>query len=265
MSARYYVRPRGYKAHDETGESRFVWPLDAGDSKTVRTDISWTLAPIPGAIPAVLDLVHLAAGAYMADRSTRRGQRFSREISLRVAFDAAELWTDDLLAETQDLLGWLTGDEWTLSVAPAPGIEIPDALDASRSTEPVSLLSGGLDSYPPPSGPPSSALTRGSASPTHRPRPTRASVSPRPSDERNPAAAADRCFSSVSELPSQLATTAAPSSYPRTATRASTCLCDPTEAAHSPLGPPTPKRSGASATSCPRSTSISASRTPSNG
>jgi 7-cyano-7-deazaguanine synthase in queuosine biosynthesis len=147
MSARYYVRPKGYKAHDESGESRFVWPLDAGDSKTVRTDIGWTLAPIPGAIPAVLDLVHLAAGAYMADRSTRRGQRFSREISLRVAFYASELWTVDLLAQTQDLLGWLTGDEWTLSVAPAPGIEIPEALGASRSTEPVSLLSGGLDSY----------------------------------------------------------------------------------------------------------------------
>lgn len=147
MNGRYYVRPKGHKKHDESGESRFVWPLDPGDSKTVHSDVGWNLAPIPGATPAVLDLVHLAAGAYMADRSTPRGQRFSRQIALRIAFHATDLWTDDLLADTQDLLGWLTGDEWTLTAAPTPGVDIPDTLQATASTEPVSLLSGGLDSY----------------------------------------------------------------------------------------------------------------------
>jgi hypothetical protein len=147
VSGRYYVRPKGHKDHDQPGESRLVWPLGPGDSKTVHSDLGWTLAPIPGVTPAVLDLVHLAAGAYMADRSTPRGQRFSREISLRVAFHAPDLWTEDLLADTQDLLGWLTGDEWTLSAAPSPSVDIPNTLQQTASVEPVSLLSGGLDSY----------------------------------------------------------------------------------------------------------------------
>lgn len=110
------------------------------------SDLSWDLAPLQNITREVADLVHVASGAYMADRSTRRGVRFSRDIALQVAVLAPEAWTDDLLDTTADLLGWLTGDNWTLAVTAGPEVDFKQALKTEDSDS-VSLLSGGLDSY----------------------------------------------------------------------------------------------------------------------
>lgn len=146
-TASFFVRPKGHKADDIKGQGRLVWPLTPGTTKTVRSDLAWNLSPLPGATPAVADLVHLAAGAYMADRSTPRGQRFSRDIALRVAVHAPDLWTADLVAQVEELLGWLTGDTWEITTSDAPDIDFADTLAQDPSNDAVSLLSGGLDSF----------------------------------------------------------------------------------------------------------------------
>lgn len=55
--------------------------------------------------------MHVAAGAYMADRNTARGVRFSRDLALRVAVLDPDAWNDQVLDAVADLLGWLTGGD----------------------------------------------------------------------------------------------------------------------------------------------------------
>ncbi|MGN5734714.1 queuosine biosynthesis protein queC [Arthrobacter psychrochitiniphilus] len=101
---------------------------------------------MPNITPEVADLVHVAACAYMADRCIPRGVRFSRDIDIEVAVIARDVWTDDLIDATAELLDWLTGDNWHFTVTAAPDVNFQQALTAN-SGEVVSLLSGGLDSY----------------------------------------------------------------------------------------------------------------------
>ncbi|MCZ2110979.1 MAG: hypothetical protein LC118_15655 [Dehalococcoidia bacterium] len=110
------------------------------------SDLAWNLAPLQDVAPAVADLVHIAAGAYMADRSTRRGARFSRDIALHVTVVAPELWTEELLDTTSELLGWLTGDTWNLTVAGGAEVDFEETLKVGDNGS-VALLSGGLDSF----------------------------------------------------------------------------------------------------------------------
>lgn len=145
-SGAYVVRAQGDKRSRAKGYETFKWPSKPGQTKSVVSDIAWNLAPLQDITPAVADLVHIAAGAYMADRTTRRGARFSRDIALHVAVVAPELWTEDLLDATADLLGWLTGDTWNLTVAGGAKVNFEETLKVGKGG-PVALLSGGLDSF----------------------------------------------------------------------------------------------------------------------
>lgn len=145
-SGAYFVRAQGNKGTDVDGYATFKWPSKPGHTKLVVSDLAWNLAPLQNVTREVADLVHLAAGAYMADRSTRRGVRFSRDIALQIAVLAPDSWTDDLLDTTADLLGWLTGDNWNLTVKAGPEVDLEETLKIGDDG-PVSLLSGGLDSY----------------------------------------------------------------------------------------------------------------------
>lgn len=146
-SSAHFLRPQGAKGLNLDGYTTLRWPTTPGTTKSVTSDIAWNLAPLQGVSAEAADLVHIAAGAYMADRKTPRGVRFSRDLALRVAVLAPDRWTDELLDTTAELLAWLTGDTWELSVTAAPDADLPDAFPAERSAEPVSLLSGGLDSF----------------------------------------------------------------------------------------------------------------------
>lgn len=146
-SSAHFLRPQSAKGLHLDGYTTLRWPSTPGTTKSVRSDIAWNLAPLLGVTAEVTDLVHIAAGAYMADRNTPRGIRFSRDLALRVAVLAPDKWTDELLNTTAELLAWLTGDAWELSVTPASDTDLPDAILAERSAEPVCLLSGGLDSF----------------------------------------------------------------------------------------------------------------------
>lgn len=143
----FFVRPQGARKLAVDGFTTLKWPANSGSTRSVVSDLAWDLAPLPGVTPEVADLVHLAAGAYMTDRCSRRGVRFRRDLTLKVAVLAPDLWRNDLLDAIADLLGWLTGDTWNVSVIPAPDTDLPEPLASDGTTGPVSLLSGGLDSF----------------------------------------------------------------------------------------------------------------------
>lgn len=147
-SGAYFVRPQGARSLSVDGFSTLKWPNRAGHAtKSVESDVAWNLTPLSGLTPQVADLVHLAAGAYMADRRTKRGTRFSRDLELKVAVLAPDAWTGELLDAIAELLGWLTGDVWDVTVTPAPANDLSDAGSSEQQGGRVSLLSGGLDSF----------------------------------------------------------------------------------------------------------------------
>ncbi|WP_286278617.1 queuosine biosynthesis protein queC [Naasia aerilata] len=82
----------------------------------------------------------------MADRLTPRGARFSRDMTLTVAVLAPDSWTEDVVYAVAQLLAWLTGDVWTLRTIASADTPREAPLDVADHS-PVSLLSGGLDSF----------------------------------------------------------------------------------------------------------------------
>jgi hypothetical protein len=123
------------------------WPTAPGATNTVETELGWSLTPWHGVPSPATDLLRVAGAAYLADNLTPRGTTFTREIALTVAVTAVDRWTDALANDTCDLLYWLTGDRWNLTLVPddtaADIVAAPEVTDGA----PVSLLSGGLDSY----------------------------------------------------------------------------------------------------------------------
>lgn len=143
----FFLRPEDGTFLADDGFTMLAWPPEARAATTVVSDLAWNLAPLRGVTPPAADLVHLAAGAYMADRSTARGVRFSRDLQLKIAVLAPDLWSDDVLHTVAELLGWLSGDEWDVSVTRAPDADFPPPAEPGGLSRPVSLLSGGLDSF----------------------------------------------------------------------------------------------------------------------
>lgn len=147
-SSAHLLRPKGAADITAMGYTVLEWPTHPKRAtSTVISDLAWNLAPLPATTARVADLVHIAAGAYMTDRNTARGVRFSRDLALRVAVLDPDAWSNDVLDAVADLLGWLTGDVWDVTTTPAPGVVLPDRWPNESHDGPVSLLSGGLDSF----------------------------------------------------------------------------------------------------------------------
>jgi len=135
------------RAGPDLGTEVLEWPILPGRTTSVVSDLGWNLTPLGGVNAGVCDLVHVAVAAYIADRRTARGARFGRDLSIHVSV-LSEAWTSDLIDKVEALLGWLTGDHWTLTTEAAPEIDLPVAGELSGgAVGPVSLLSGGLDSF----------------------------------------------------------------------------------------------------------------------
>jgi hypothetical protein len=143
----FFIQPAASAPATADGFTTLEWPVEGSATPTVVSDLAWNLAPLHAVPPQAADLVHLAAGAYMADRSTPRGVRFSRDLMLKVAVLSPDLWNQDVLQAAAELLAWLTGDTWLVSMTPAPDTAFPGPAAESEPGRPVSLLSGGLDSY----------------------------------------------------------------------------------------------------------------------
>jgi 7-cyano-7-deazaguanine synthase in queuosine biosynthesis len=138
------------------------WPEHPGATATVRSELGWFLEPWNGVPPTAIDLVRVAAGAYLTDRLTPRGTAFTRSLHLSVAVTTPNAWTQEIRDDTADLLHWLTGDQWALTIIgddtsartrtsappPAPSLLPPGSPTApAERAQSVTLLSGGLDSF----------------------------------------------------------------------------------------------------------------------
>lgn len=69
----------------DSGAMPLHWPVTAGSTSTVRSDLGWWLqetGPVPD---AAIDLARVASGAYLADRLTARPASFTRIMELTVA------------------------------------------------------------------------------------------------------------------------------------------------------------------------------------
>jgi hypothetical protein len=145
-SAQFDLRGDGSPGPDG-GFTPLRWPLRPGVTATVHADVGWWLAPLAGVPDAAVDLVRIAGGAYIADRLTRRGTGFSREIGLTVAVTDPCRWAGSLVNDVSGLLHLLTGDQWYLTLA-ADSCSYEETLRLpSLDKTPGSLLSGGLDSF----------------------------------------------------------------------------------------------------------------------
>lgn len=124
------------------------WPTNAGETPTVRSDLGWWMHEVGPVPDAAIDLVRVAGGAYLADRLTARPATFTRNMNLRVAVTDPNRWANGTADLVADLLHWLTGDQWTLTLFQDPSRDRLDSPPAPPPDEaPTSLLSGGLDSF----------------------------------------------------------------------------------------------------------------------
>jgi 7-cyano-7-deazaguanine synthase in queuosine biosynthesis len=126
--------------------STFYWTPTGGDS-FIRT-YGPSLGGLGPVAPLNVDLVRLAVAAYAADLSTPRaadGSNWSqRELNLTVPVSDPSRW-EALADRLGELLGFLSGDAWTLRFVAA---RKPKESIASAPARParVVLLSGGADS-----------------------------------------------------------------------------------------------------------------------
>jgi 7-cyano-7-deazaguanine synthase in queuosine biosynthesis len=109
--------------------------------------------------PVAADLLEIAATAYAADRLVPRpserecsdGSGWGRQLWLEVPVRNPRLW-NSIAGQLTGLLGWLTGDEWTVDFSQLADGEGP--LDSQQGFlfdtvprgSPLALFSGGLDS-----------------------------------------------------------------------------------------------------------------------
>lgn len=156
-SAAYELLGDGAAALDADATA-LRWPQQPGATATVRSDLGWHLQPWGAVTPAAVDLVRIAAGAYLADRLTPRGASFSRHLHLTVATSDPAPWHGSVGDELTGLLHWLTGDWWELNAvddqtpheaAPQPtaAAVVPFPPGTADEEPTTSLLSGGLDSF----------------------------------------------------------------------------------------------------------------------
>lgn len=122
------------------------WATDLNVASDIVTDLDWNLSQLGSPSPIARDLVRIAAGAYLLDRSVRRSTTyFSRRLELVVHLDQPTVFLSPVGQRVVDLLAWLTGDAWTLTPV-ANRSRSPSQAPSAESRRAVMLLSGGLDS-----------------------------------------------------------------------------------------------------------------------
>lgn len=122
------------------------WPTRLGEAGGVTTDLDWNLTQLGCPDPVARDLVRIAAGAYLLDRSVKRSSTyFSRRLELVVHLDQPTLFLSPAGQRLADLMAWLSGDAWTITPVENGS---PASIQATsvEAREAVMLLSGGMDS-----------------------------------------------------------------------------------------------------------------------
>ncbi len=134
-----------------TTDPRLILSVEApGAPDAMRSNLGERFRGELGGLPsgAAADLLNLATTVFAADVCIFRNfgeDRWGREITIHVPVEDPELWNGAAGVVTE-LLGFLTGDYWSLAVrGREPVASDDDALPGERP-EVVSLFSGGLDS-----------------------------------------------------------------------------------------------------------------------
>ncbi len=126
------------------------WGVPGASESDVNSSVDAWLSELGEVSNRVVDLVRLAGATYIADRLRPRGTGFSRTMRVHVHLTDAAAW-EPLLNDVERLLGWVSGDQWELSVSDETGTRPSNGQQrlslAADPLDAVSLLSGGLDSF----------------------------------------------------------------------------------------------------------------------
>ncbi|HEY9311062.1 MAG TPA: hypothetical protein VIQ49_01975, partial [Williamsia sp.] len=126
-----------------TGDIVLFWPSDGEPLTNIASTLSWDLPDFAAAAPAARDFFRIAAAAYLADTAVSKPDvSLHRNIDLVVHVEEPDTW-GSALSQIADLLNWLTGDAWNLSLR---GHDAALPLAVGIPVARVQLLSGGLDS-----------------------------------------------------------------------------------------------------------------------
>jgi hypothetical protein len=128
----------------------FVGLRRQGDRFGLGPDVVRQIAQNAGAVPndAATDFLTIAEAAFAADLRIPRENapdRWTRSIRLYVPVSAPGVWSP-LCRRVEDLLGYLTGDEWHLEFRQCLVLQAPTVGAGPAATPTVCLFSGGLDS-----------------------------------------------------------------------------------------------------------------------
>lgn len=132
---------------NKLAERNFYWT--AGGRGSFITNLLPRLGGLGPVNPANADLVRLAVLVWAADRSALRAKGkvnwTSRDLSLTIPVSDPTIWSAHT-GELEHLLGFLSGDNWTLTFKSARFPKEPVVENQHPTTERVVLLSGGADS-----------------------------------------------------------------------------------------------------------------------
>lgn len=121
----------------------FLWSDDP--SASFWTNITAGLSEFPGGRRPNRDLLRLAVLVFLVDRTRRRPKRWARDLSLEVPMERPKAWIPHS-AHLERMLGFLTGDRWTLQFHYAQRPAGSDTVPPCPTAGNYMLLSGGADS-----------------------------------------------------------------------------------------------------------------------
>ncbi|WP_292729125.1 7-cyano-7-deazaguanine synthase [Microbacterium sp. UBA837] len=122
----------------------FAWSTKDVSSADLASTMTWDLGEFAAAPVVARDLFRIAAAAYFADTAIAKPEvSLHRNFELTVHIEDPSSWRGSPISSFADILHWLTGDSWSISLKPATA-RLP--LAVSEPAARVQLLSGGLDS-----------------------------------------------------------------------------------------------------------------------
>lgn len=145
--ALFELMPEGDIA-TESSAKILEWKRTSGSTDNVNASIGWDLNEFGNINQTAGDLLRIATAAYLGDRLTKRGATFSRTITIVVHVSKPGKWRLNNLHKVEEILGWLTGDEWKVKLVKSKVRSNYNQLDLRLDkVDEVILLSGGLDSF----------------------------------------------------------------------------------------------------------------------
>lgn len=116
------------------------------DSATFRTNLTASLAEFPACRRANRDFLRLAVLVFLVDRTRRRPKQWARDLDLHIPTERPTTWTPHS-ADLERMLGFLTGDRWTLHFEYVKRPDHPPPTTLCPKENQYMLLSGGADSF----------------------------------------------------------------------------------------------------------------------